>query len=177
MKISLKEIFAFHTVRTQCHVDVLNYFAEILGYHFPEHDNDKNQEPIRTGYAFCNYARYHKGFVLLPEYEELFQRVRTEHHNRQPHHLNYYSIPQDIPKITLIEMVCDWHSANFEQRFILQDKGFDSVMDFYEQKILELGWDAAQRDFIVSLIIRLSDAQNNQDVMDIWKPTLQLSDL
>ena len=46
MKISVEKIFQFHRLRTQTHIDCLNYYAGLLGYHFPEHDNDKNHDTI-----------------------------------------------------------------------------------------------------------------------------------
>ena len=61
MNIPIEEIINFHIKRTNCHVQTLNYFAQILGYHFPEHDSDKYKEPYIFGYAYCNYAKHHKG--------------------------------------------------------------------------------------------------------------------
>ena len=68
MRIDLNDIFDFYELRLKCHVKSVNYFASILGYHFPEHDNDKNHEPIRTGYAYVFYKNYHKNFYLKSEH-------------------------------------------------------------------------------------------------------------
>ena len=54
MAVTLKTIFDFHRKRTQAHIDCLNYFAGLMGYHFPEHDNDKNSGTMQTAYAYKN---------------------------------------------------------------------------------------------------------------------------
>ena len=58
VNVPIETIYEFHKTRTACHVASVNYFAGLLGYHFPEHDNDKNTEPMRTVYAYKNYASY-----------------------------------------------------------------------------------------------------------------------
>ena len=62
MKIDINEIFTFYELRIKSHVEAVNYFASLLGYHFPEHDSDKVTEQIRTGYAYIFYKTYHKNF-------------------------------------------------------------------------------------------------------------------
>ena len=51
MNINVNDIFDFYELRIKSHVAAVNYFASLLGYHFPEHDGDKVIEPIRTGYS------------------------------------------------------------------------------------------------------------------------------
>ena len=118
MKIPADKILEFHYKRTSTHISCLNYFAGLLGYHFPEHDNDKTYDPIKTGYAYINWAKYHEFCQVTSPQRNLYNSVRTEHYRTQPHHIEYYTDVSKIPNIHLVEMVCDWHSANFEQRFI-----------------------------------------------------------
>ena len=111
MQIPIETINKFHFIRTQAHIDCLNYHAELLGYNFPEHDNDKNSGAMMIAYSYINYASYHPEYNIPEKYCELFRTMRDEHHATQPHHINYYSNASEISDITLIEMICDWIGA------------------------------------------------------------------
>ena len=88
MHIPVETIIDFHHKRTQCHIDCVNYFAGLLGYHFPEHDNDKNKNPIQIGYAYVNYAKYHCAH-LLPAQQDAFRYACQEHHKNNLHHIEH----------------------------------------------------------------------------------------
>ena len=177
MRIAIETINKIHHLRTAAHVDCLNYFAGLLGYHFPEHDNDKNSGPMRTGYAHINYAKYHPEFTLTEHQIELYNDMHDEHHRMQPHHLEYYG--HDVSKIsdiTLIEMICDWHSANFEQRFItFEDRRDFTVSDYFNQNLCHDGihdWSQHQLTLINDTIEFLSMYANHDAIMKIWFPVM-----
>ena len=176
MAISADTILKFHHLRTSAHIQCLNYFAGLLGYHFPEHDNDKMSGPICMGYAYINYAKYHPDCKLTPPQLELYHDKHAEHHHTQPHHLEYYSDTTTIPDVILIEMVCDWHSANFEQRFITHEDPLDcTVSDFFEKHILHnprYKWHPAQIDLINELITFLGNYADHDAIMAIWRPVM-----
>ncbi len=172
MKISATTILEFHTKRTQCHVDSLNYFAGLLGYHFPEHDNDKNHDPIRIGYAYANYVAYHPHAVMSDVARDAMHAAHSEHHHTAPHHVEYYQSVADIPHIILIEMICDWHSANFEQKNILHRCSYDSVADFFQRAMAGRDWTEVQRAFILETIARLAEIADYDQVFEIWRPLL-----
>lgn len=176
MAISADTILKFHHLRTSAHIQCLNYFAGLLGYHFPEHDNDKMSGPICMGYAYINYAKYHPDCKLTPPQLELYNDKHHEHHHTQPHHLEYYSDTTTIPDVILIEMVCDWHSANFEQRFVTNEDTRDyTVQRFFNESILsnpKYKWHPAQIDLINELITFLGNYADHDAIMAIWRPVM-----
>ena len=175
MIIALKTIMDFHHKRTQAHIDCLNYFAGLLGYHFPEHDNDKNSGQMRTGYAYINYANYHPDFKISNARTELYHEMHAEHHRMQSHHIEHYTSASDITDITLIEMVCDWHSANFEQNHVIHNPSSTSVRDFFDTIMQhKMNWSEKQIALIYEVIDFLSIYANYDDIMAIWRPLLSL---
>lgn len=178
MKISLETINKFHHARTQAHIDCLNYHASLLGYHFPEHDNDKNSGPMMTGYACKNYARYHPEYNIPETYIELCKQMRKEHHTTQKHHLLHYSDVSEINDITLIEMVCDWFSASFEQRYITHEDPDDlTVSQWFEDNLRnnkEYNWSQHQVDLIYSTIDFLETYADYNEIIKIFLPLLSM---
>lgn len=168
MNIPIETIIDFHKKRTQCHVDCVNYFAGLLGYHFPEHDNDKNKNPVQIGYAYVNYANYHHA-NLLPAQQDAYQYAHDEHHKNNAHHIEHYKKPSEIPQISLIEMICDWESANFEQRNVLHDTTLDTTIDWFNH-IRNIGWSPEQQKFIEETIQKIDGLAKYDDIIKIWKP-------
>lgn len=165
----------FHYRRTAAHIDCLNYYAGLLGYHFPEHDNDKNHGPMRDAYAYVNYAKYHPEFSLSNARQALYHEMHAEHHRMQPHHIEHYTDMTTVSDITLIEMICDWHSANFEQNYVSHEGGPTSVRDFFDCKLrnrADLKWSPHQLETIDEMIDFLAMYTNFDDVMAIWRPLL-----
>lgn len=168
MNIPIEEIIAFHTRRTQCHIETLNYFAQLLGCHFPEHDKDKNTEPYRTGYAYYNYAKHHQNCAMLPQQHDAFSAAHDEHHKMQPHHIEHYYTMADIPDIIITEMICDWHSANFEQNVITHENEFATVTEFFCKKMSKHDWSARQLGFIRDTIDEIAQRADYDEVIKIW---------
>ena len=169
MNIPLDKIYEFHKLRTSCHIASVNYFADLVGYHFPEHDNDKNIEPIRTGYAYKNYASYHFEYKMPDNYSELYELAHTIHHMHAPHHIEFYA--GDATKISdtcLIEMICDWFSANFEQVNILNDYEYKSVSDWFNAKMSNYNWTPVQLKIIHDVIEKLQRESDSNNLMRIW---------
>ena len=171
MRISVDTIYEFHKVRTACHVASVNYFAGLLGYHFPEHDNDKNIEPMRTGYAYKNYSGYHPEYKLPENYDELFDLAHSTHHAHATHHIDFYGGDVSrISEICLIEMICDWFSANFEQVNILHDSEYATVMEWFDANMAGKGWSGAQLKTIRDTVKFLEHTTDIDSLMKIWKP-------
>lgn len=177
MNIDVNDIYEFSRLRIACHVESVNYFAELLGYHFPEHDNDKNIEPMRTGYAYIIYAMYHKNFHLTPEHEQLCMDAKQNHHKHAAHHIQYYKNIADIPDIRIYEMVSDWASANFEQKNIICIPGAICISDWFEQNRADVGWMPHQLDLINKSIQIINANTDEKIVRKIWEPVLEKSDL
>ena len=175
MKVSIDKIYEFHKKRTACHVASVNYFAGLLGYQFPEHDNDKNAEPMRTGYAYKNYATYHPEYNLPDNYAELFGVAHKTHHEHASHHIESYSGDVSrIPDVCLIEMICDWFSANFEQVFIQHDLTYATVKSWLDMKIAHLNWSDAQLQIIHETSELLERTRDNDVLVRIWEEICQL---
>lgn len=168
MQIPMDKILEFHKRRTQCHVASLNYFAGLLGYNFPKHDYDKFINPIQIGYAYYNYANYHPNCKITQQYKEAFLHAHDEHHCTQPHHIEHYTNIQEMNHNTIIEMVCDWFSANFEQTNITHINKFKSVMDFFEKQLSQLNWTKSQRETIIETINFLQKNTDSQKLYMIW---------
>lgn len=151
----------------------VNYFAGLAGYQFPEHDNDKNTEPMRTGYAYKNYAGYHSNYKMPENYDELFNVAHHEHHSHATHHVEYYDGDvARIPDICVIEMVCDWFSANFEQTYILHDYEYETAAEWFDAKMSAHNWTTPQLETIRKMIALLNHKKNVADLMKIWAPVI-----
>lgn len=176
MRISINDILEFHKLRTQCHIDCVNYFAGLLGYHFSEHDNDKMKEPMRTGYAYKNYAEYHKHFNFLQQYKDLFNVAWNTHHQTNSHHIENYTDVTQISKICLIEMVCDWFSACSEQ-LLLNKNEYSCVRDWFDNTMLNLSWTDTQLQTIYQAIDYIEKHADFSCVNHIWNCVITKSDL
>ena len=178
MRISIETINKFHHARTQAHIDCLNYHASLLGYHFPEHDNDKHSGPMMIGYSYKNYNSYHPEYHIPETNMELFRNMHAEHHASQMHHLEHYSDVSEISDITLIEMVCDWFSASFEQRYLTHEDSDDlTVQKWFDTQLRhnpKYNWSKQQIDLICSTIEFLEMYANYDEVMKIWQPLLSM---
>lgn len=171
MKISVDTIYKFHRARTACHIACVNYFAVLTGHHFPEHDSDKNTEPMQTGYAYKNYASYHPEYNLTDKYVELFDAAHASHHEHASHHIEFYhGDVSKIPQIRLIEMICDWFSANFEQVNIIHDYEYETVSGWFDAKLSHLSWTAAQLKTISETIKLLEQKADRAELLKIWSP-------
>lgn len=174
MLIPIEKILDFYKLRTKLHVQSMNYFAGLIGYHFPEHDNDKTSGTILTGYAYKVYAKYHPECVMTKAQNDLYKSAQIEHHKTQPHHIEYYN--NDVSRIsdmTLIEMICDWHSASFEQRFITHEDSIGyTVYDFFVTHLNHLDWSEHQYGLIHEILEFLDMYTNHNDIMKIWSPLL-----
>ncbi len=168
MKIPINEIIEFHIMRTSAHIDTLNYFAGLLGHCFPNHDHDKYTEPYRTGYAYINYAKHHPNCHITDAQRELFDIAHDEHHRMQSHHIEHYDNVGDIPKTVLIEMICDWYSANFESQLLNEHPQYPTVATWFDKKMSALPWTDAQRTFIAQTIQDIEHRINRDDIMKIW---------
>ena len=178
MTIAIEDIYEFHRVRTACHIATLNWFAGLLGMQFPEHDNDKNIEPMRTGYAYKNYASYHHGYYLPENYDELFNIACSTHHKHATHHVEFYGNDvSKIPDIVLAEMLCDWASANFEQRFVLCDYKFNTVWDWFVASMADMNWTPKQLKKIRDMAEFLDGHIDKDAVLEIWETVLTSSEL
>ncbi len=174
MPVSVDIINQFHHMRTDAHVQCLNYYAGLLGYHFPEHDNDKHIGTMKNGYAYINWAKYHPEYVVPETYRELFNEMHAEHHRMQEHHLEHYDNVADIDDLTLVEMICDWHSASFEQRFLThEDKNDFTVRRWFDANLYEgYQWSQHQLQIIYDLIEFIEMYANYNEIMKIWQPLL-----
>ena len=167
MIVKLTEIMEFHHRRTTAHIDCLNYFAGLLGYHFPEHDNDKQSGPMRDAYAYYNYAKYHPEMQLSDARYDLWHDMHAEHH------LEHYDNISEISDITLVEMICDWYSANFEQNHVTHEGGAPNVRTYFETEVRnKLNFTDAQITQINEMIDFLDLYANFDDIMAIWRPLL-----
>ena len=172
MNISMDDIFEFCKIRIACHVKSLNYFAEILGYQFPEHDSDKNHEPVRTGYAYNFYKKYHNDFNLTPEYYNICVDAQNEHHKHAPHHLQYYKDVSEIPDIRIYEMVCDWASANFEQIHVMHED-CPSLVDWFNQNRAQYNWTKHQLEIIYQSFEKIAENTDENQLKKIWIPLIE----
>jgi len=177
MNINLDDIFDFYELRIKCHVASMNYFASLLGYHFPEHDSDKVREPIRTGYAFIFYKTYHKNFHATPEHEALCNDAIKLHHEYATHHLQHYQNAQDIPDVNLYEMVADWASANFEQMNIIHEPDSVSLEEWFNKKMANAGWSDHQLEIMKKSFDIINKNTDVEMITNIWQPILEKSDL
>ena len=177
MNINMNDVFDFYENRIKCHVESVNYFAGLLGYHFPEHDSDKVIEPIRTGYAYVFYNTYHKNFHLTDDMSALCKDAHDTHHKHASHHIEAYKNVKEIPDVCLYEIVSDWASANFEQMNIIHDKEAVSLQTWFNRNISQLGWNKHQMDIIQKSFAVFDQKTDANKVKAIWQPLLEHADL
>ncbi len=177
MKILLSEIFDFYALRLKSHVASVNYFADLFGFHFPEHDGDKVKEPLRTGYAYIVYNNYHKNFWISLQQMELCLDSQKMHHEHAPHHLQFYTDVSQIPDLRIYEMISDWASANFEQKNIICDKNAISLRQWFDKNKSGVSWNKHQLEIINDGIAKISEKTDEKILKNIWKSVLEKSDL
>ena len=177
MHVNVNDIFDFYEKRIKCHVESVNYFADLLGYHFPEHDGDKIIEPIRTGYAYIFYHAYHKNFHPTEQHIALCKDAQKIHHESATHHVQHYKSVTDIPDICLYEIVSDWASANFEQMNIIHDKDAISLQQWFDDKMSNMGWNEHQIEIIQNAFKVFDKKTDAEKVKAIWQPLLENADL
>ena len=94
------------------------------------------------------------------------------------HHLLHYSDVSEINDITLIEMVCDWFSASFEQRYITHEDPDDlTVSQWFEHNLRnnkEYNWSQHQVDLIYSTIDFLETYADYNEIIKIFLPLLSM---
>lgn len=177
MQINVNDIFDFFNRRVKCHVESVNYFAGLLGYHFPEHDSDKIIEPIRTGYAYIFYQTYHKNFHPTHEHELLCQDAINIHHATATHHVQHYKHVSEIPPIRIYEIVSDWASANFEQQNILHYPESVDLPIWFQNKMAHLEWTDEQMDIFKKSFEIFREKTDQDQVKAIWQPLLEDADI
>lgn len=177
MNININDIFDFYELRIKSHVSAVNYFASLLGYHFPEHDGDKVKEPIRTGYAYIFYKTYHKNFHPMPEHVALCDDAIKLHHFGATHHIQHYKHVSEIPLIHVYEMIADWASANFEQMNIIRDPEAVELETWFQNKMAGQGWTDEQMNIIQKSFEIIHTNIDAEHVKSIWAPLLEKADL
>ena len=177
MNININDIFDFYELRIKSHVASVNYFASLLGYHFPEHDGDKVKEPIRTGYAYIFYKTYHKNFHPMPEHVALCDDAIKLHHFGATHHIQHYKHVSEIPLIHIYEMIADWASANFEQINIIRDPEAVELETWFQNKMADQGWTDEQMNIIQKSFEIIHTNIDAEHVKSIWAPLLEKADL
>lgn len=165
MLVNINDIFKFYETRLLCHVRSVNYFASLLGHSFPEHDGDKTDEPIRTGYAYIVYNEYHPQLHLVREYFDLCENAKRDHHNHSTHHIPYYTDVSKIPDLRLYEMISDWASANFEQKNILNDPNAIGLEQWFDNNMANHPWTEHQ----IKLIKKSFDVIREKTDYDVAK--------
>ena len=161
MNINVNDIFDFYELRVKSHVTAVNYFASLLGYHFPEHDGDKTTEPFHS----------------TPEHEALCRDAINIHHAGATHHIQHYNRVSEIPLIHIYEMVADWASANFEQKNIIHDPEAVEIETWFENKMANLGWTDEQMEIIKKSFEIFRKKTDDDYVKSIWAPLLEKADL
>lgn len=174
MQINMGDIFKFYETRINCHVKAVNYFASLIGHSFPDHDADKVEEPMRTGYAYIFYNNYHPQLKLTEQYFQLCADARATHHKHATHHIPYYNDVSEIPDIRIYEMVSDWASANFEQRNILKDTKNPSLEDWFDINLAHLPWTEHQIELIKQSFETIKKNTDDKIVIDIWQDLVKL---
>lgn len=177
MNINVDDIFEFYEMRIKCHVTSVNYFAELLGYHFPEHDGDKIIEPIRTGYACMFYRTYHKNFCPTQQQIELSRDAEKIHHTHAPHHIEHYQNVNEIPDIYLYEILSDWASADFEEKYIINRKSYIPLKPWFDKNMSHLPWTEHQLEIIKKSFQIFAENTDTEILKAIWQPLLEKSDL
>lgn len=129
---------------------------------------------MRTGYAYKNYAGYHREYNLPDNYDDLFVVARKTHHAHASHHIEFYNMDASkIPDICLIEMVCDWFSASFEQVYVVHEYEYKTVTEWFDAQMAHMNWTPAQLKTIRKTIDLIESRTNNDEVMNIWEPIIK----
>ena len=148
-----KEITDFYKLKRTEHVDLVNGFAQRLGYNFPDHDADKFCDPIMSMIAPAVWCKA----CNIPRTEEINASAKTGvaiHKAKNLHHPEAWKNVADMTEIALIEMCCDWRAANAEKR--TSSGVFGDTMDFYIRHALpEYKFTKSQQKFIEEILEKL----------------------
>ena len=86
MKISVEKIFQFHHLRTQAHIDCLNYFAGLLGYHFPEQRRRERRRKSLDGKLLLRFSAQSRMVLQSRRNGDSAGRTDLRLRHGQPHH-------------------------------------------------------------------------------------------
>lgn len=104
------------------------YYPHALKERASKHDKSKFSDPEKKGYVYRTWIGYcvlNNIHFECPAEEEVKKAI--EHHlKNNSHHPEYYSSPDDMSDMDLIEMVCDWAAMG-------QEFGEDSVKQFADR--------------------------------------------
>ena len=168
----LKEMLEFYGVRTNAHINSVNYFGKIFGLSFAGHDLDKLSEPIMTPYAFKTWQNYHPAFTISDEMEDDVRAARVTHHVNADHHIEFYKNISEMPDDKVIEMVCDWQTANLENRHINKlrehEAVFENVTEFYLSVKDRWKFTEHQNELISIAINKIESKMKMEEFLALW---------
>lgn len=111
--------------RTNHHIDLVkkNLLYFINNWYYPHglrerasrHDKSKFEESERIGYIYRTWQSYCVLNNIEFSYpEEIVKEAINHHLKNNSHHPEFYSCPDDMTEMDMIEMVCDWTAMSEE---------------------------------------------------------------
>jgi len=147
------EMEQYFLKRTKHHISLVKKNIEhfINNWYYPyglreralKHDRSKFEEPERTGYIYRTWESY----CILNNIEfsrpkEIVKEAVDHHLKNNSHHPEFFSCPNDMSDIDIIEMVCDWVAMGeeFGEKSILPfaDRVLDRKYKFHNEKVKKI---------------------------------------
>ncbi|MDR1026856.1 MAG: DUF5662 family protein [Rickettsiales bacterium] len=159
--------------RTAAHIASVNYFANLIGLSFPDHDASKFKEPEHDAYVVYS-RRFGDNPIPPTEAEAAAARAAKRHHwTTNPHHAQFYADVSEMPEIRMIEMACDLSAVNKEanmKRYGGKGDEYSSATDYLERvSFRDFAFTIVQADFLRMTAARLERLFRAADFAKIWR--------
>ena len=172
-QVPTQEMIDFVTDRINRHIKSVNYFASLIGRHYPDHDLDKFDEPLFSRYVVGYWYLFNNDTSLAdnvtPEFREAFIAAKKPHYQTRSHHTDYWGNPHDMPPVALEEMACDMFAmcAEKNMRGLKRAKKF---LDYWVEDTPQWFQYSKEQDSIMrDLFAKLEARWNRDDFLKIWE--------
>lgn len=99
--------------RTKRHIELVNYFANKVGYKFLDHDKDKFEDKNKDAYTLLSWCSFRN--IDIPTEDKVhIDNIMKNHYKVNKHHPEHWNNISDMDEESLIEMCADWCAMSKE---------------------------------------------------------------
>ena len=105
----------FFNNRTKKHIELVNHYANKVGYSFPNHDGDKFSEQNKDSYTIMSWCCFRD--IDIPEEDKAkIDNTINTHYKNNKHHPEHWSNLKEMDEEALTEMCADWCAMSKEYK-------------------------------------------------------------
>ncbi|MDR2770380.1 MAG: DUF5662 family protein [Rickettsiales bacterium] len=159
----------------------VNYFAELVGYHFPEHDASKLCRSEYSPYILRIWDLHVEPLPMSARQRASVSIAADHHYFFNPHHAQYWGAhTRSIPEPIMIEMSCDISAVHFEKELIRyrgQPNRHASAREYFiTEEFPKYDFSDKQKKFLTDMTDELAGKIKPEDFADIWRRPLKYGD-